>query len=195
MAPPKKKKKMGRKAVARVSSLTPSGLTEMEKFMAEDIVYQCFTGMTLDEIATKYGMSVTALQKHRTKQPFVDEINKLSAQLHKSYRADVDNAVREIIATGDHRTKLKAAELFYKQTGCFNDKSSEDIVNTDDLDIEDIMLELQRSLPVYKDKTVEIEVEAEEVEYEECEEDIMNELLENTGYEEFEDSVNIEEVD
>jgi AcrR family transcriptional regulator len=184
----RKKGSKNGKRQAMLPSVVTGSLTEMEKFMAEDIVYQCFTGMTIDEIAAKYGMTVGALHRHRVKKAFVDEINKLSEQLHKSYRADVDNAVREIIATGDHRTKLKAAELFYRQTGCFNTKAEEDSMDTDSLDIEDILLELQRSLPVQQEKIVREEIEAEEVEYEDCSaEDILDELIE--------DSVDIEDLD
>lgn len=183
----KKGSKNGR-VQAKVPSVITGGLTEMEKFMAEDIVYQCFTGMTIDEIADKYGMTVTALHRHRTKVAFVDEINRLSAQLHKSYRSDVDAMLRHIIVEADERTKLKAIELFYKQTGTLKDADNAVDLNVGELDVEDILADLQRSLPVHQEKIVREEIEAEEVEYEECDaEDIMNVLLE--------DSMDTEDID
>jgi hypothetical protein len=188
----RKKGSKNGKRQAMLPSVVTGGLTEMEKFMAEDIVYQCFTGMTIDEIAAKYGMTVGALHRHRTKVAFVDEINRLSAQLHKSYRADVDAMLRHIIVEADERTRLKAIELFYKQTGNMSQKDAGDTINTEELDVEDILADLQRSLPVQQEKIVREEIEAEDVPYEECkDEDIMNEFLENTNYEEFD----VDEID
>ena len=184
----RKKGSKNGKRQAMLPSVVTGGLTEMEKFMAEDIVYQCFTGMTIDEIAAKYGMTVGALHRHRTKVAFVDEINRLSAQLHKSYRADVDAMLRHIIVEADERTKLKAIELFYKQTGTMKDVDTATDLNVGELDVEDILADLQRSLPVQQEKVIREEIEAEEVDYEDCDtEDILDELIE--------DSVDIEEVD
>lgn len=119
-------------------------LTEIQKKVAEEIVYKGLTGKTEGDIADEYKVSRSTIWRWKAFPAFNDYMNSIAKEFQKSHLPDVNHILRDILKNGTDRSKLKAIELFYRNQGLFKDVQEVHTKDDKDVDVDELLKAIEK---------------------------------------------------